>query len=57
MVRTLQFTTVKKIAVLVLGGTVLWQVGGAPRPTERYCIRARDSASGRRDGRQRDVPH
>jgi hypothetical protein len=32
MVRTLQFATAKTIAVLFLGGTVLWQVGAHSGP-------------------------
>jgi hypothetical protein len=32
MVRTLQFATAKTIAVLCLGGTILWQVGAHSGP-------------------------
>jgi hypothetical protein len=32
MVRTLQFATLKTIAVLSLGGTILWQVGAHSGP-------------------------
>jgi hypothetical protein len=32
MVRTLQFATLKTIAVVVLGGTILWQVGAHSGP-------------------------